>query len=822
MARATFWRQKFGEVWPVIVLLALCLLALAFRVWPASQIVLPESEPVRLLGADAYMQLRHAQFAVDRFPQLQRWDVGTRYPNGLRSTDVGLLDLSVAAASYLLAAGEPVPETVAAATAWSPAILASLTVAAVYWLCRPLVRPLLALAASAIFVLFPGWSLSRTILGFADQHAAAMLLSVLAVAGLVRCLHVSSAPAPPPFWRPSLGHALPMAVFLFTWNGAPAYLFLIGLALLVLATFEILRGLDTAATATATFRYGLGLTIMVVVPSLLWQDLVMVPQTFPLVVGACGLLTMGPAAYLYGAKRLVRRGVSPRAVAWSGLVVVVASGYSIMVYSDGAAALASDLLDPKVLLLEGQLQMSWSAYWRSLGLAGMLALAAPPLVLNAALGRPESRTALVPATVAAMVMLLSWQTNAYAYQAPPFVAMLATLALVELAVLTRPSASPRYGSAFARAMLLALVVPTWPLGLVDPPVLSSEYAGRLQSLDDGWLQTMAWLKDHTPEPSVPASAAVEPWDGDGYEFPPDTHGVLSAGEFGSFVSALADRPVVWSGGATRRTAEWLMCEEESESLDLLCPACGPEEAVDYIVLDALTIGSRFFDKARTIGRSAQEYLVVDRHWEVPPGRIPNLTLSETARRTMALRLYLEDGAELSHYRLVYESPHQSYLAHRVGPTGIQRLTLPVNSVEDERKYRRRLERGGLVVTTEGTVYDHEITASVKIFEQVLGARLIGHAAPRTVVKATLRLQAASTKRTFEYVRTVTADDEGNFMVVVPYATTGATRAGAVLPLEEGYQIRVGTPGMAPEAVLQLTVTEAQVRQGHAVRMRGIH
>ncbi|HEY4187306.1 MAG TPA: hypothetical protein VGP07_19675, partial [Polyangia bacterium] len=68
------------------------------------------------------------------------------------------------------------------------------------------------------------------------------------------------------------------------------------------------------------------------------------------------------------------------------------------------------------------------------------------------------------------------------------------------------------------------------------------------------------------------------------------------------------------------------------------------------------------------------------------------------------------------------------------------------------------------------VYDGLIGPSVKIFEQVPGARLIGTAPAGTTVEARLDLSAREGGARVAYRRTATADVTGQFELLVPYPT----------------------------------------------------
>ncbi|MHC4165317.1 MAG: STT3 domain-containing protein [Planctomycetota bacterium] len=126
-------------------------------------------DDVRLLGADSYYHLRHARCAVREFPRLQRWDHATHYPHGERARTPGLFDLTLAAAAL------PAPTALPRVAAWAPVVLGLAAFAVLFVLVRLLAGRAAALLACLFLLLYPGGFLTRSLLGFADHHAAEVL-----------------------------------------------------------------------------------------------------------------------------------------------------------------------------------------------------------------------------------------------------------------------------------------------------------------------------------------------------------------------------------------------------------------------------------------------------------------------------------------------------------------------------------------------------------------------------------------------------------------------------------------------------------------------
>ena len=103
---------------------------------------------------------------------------------------------------------------------------------------------------------------------------------------------------------------------------------------------------------------------------------------------------------------------------------------------------------------------------------------------------------------------------------------------------------------------------------------------------------------------------------------------------------------------------------------------------------------------------------------------------------------------------------------------------------------------------------------VKLFEVVNGAHLRGHAEPGTMVGATLNVRSAI-GRQFQWTNVSWADQDGNFSLVVPYATDGTcphlTTNGSKcrVSTEDHYLVRIGK-----DSRLRIAVEETDVVHGH--------
>jgi hypothetical protein len=130
----------------------------------------------------------------------------------------------------------------------------------------------------------------------------------------------------------------------------------------------------------------------------------------------------------------------------------------------------------------------------------------------------------------------------------------------------------------------------------------------------------------------------------------------------------------------------------------------------------------------------------------------------------------------------------------------------------EKVWRDALARGVPIESPQGLFYDGTVGASVKLFEVVRGAHLVGRAPPGATVEARLALFAEAGEHAFEYHRSTTADASGRFDLVVAYPSAGQGDATDVVA-RGPYALHVVGGGDASAAV-----GVAQVRSGTRIEV----
>jgi len=804
--------RALGFALPLLFLLLFLLttlLAVAGRTVPHYPSIFPEQGDVRLLGVDSYYHLRHTRFTAENFPRLMRKDIGTHFPTGLRDDAAGLFNVALAAVALATRAGQPVEQQIPAVLAWSPVVFFALASFAMFHLASGLAGRGAGLVCCALFFLFPGEALERTTLGFGDYHSAEILLAIWTVMGVLACIERSRSPAPPPLWRPAFASCLPFVLFLFTWRGAPLYLPLIAFSFLLVGLHDLRHGANWRAAAAAAFRYGAGVLLLAGGVAFLFPSSVIVPRFFPpslvsvgVLSGALGMM-VAPAVGLSVAGAFVasRWKPNPGAVALAAFLSISGAAliFALHSVSPPSTTWVSEA-QPVTLSLVGLL----------LGPIAFLGPIAVPVTLIASWRRPDDWRALVVLAFACPVGFIWVRANDFGYLVPPFAALMTTLVVVAVARWLRLRLGPLQQTTACAVGVILLVTPIWPLEWVRKPWFVAREGMML--VNDGWIESMHWLRDATPQPSLGPTTRVEGRESGDFRYPSGAYGVLSAWDAGNFVAAIGERIPTSSRFPIRRTATLLFGPSLPEAGAALCAECEDDEAVRYVVIDARTVSDSYRSAARMAGQEIE--LDVQEVWDYGGRNLNRAVFGKGYRGSLAARLFFDDAERLGTYRLVHESRSEHVLAYRSSEFGVVRTSVHVNSPSHRAQALRWIAEGSVYPSPLGLMYDPVIVPSVKIFEHVEGARVVGTAQPRSEVEARLALTVETTGRPFVYRQTVQADGQGRFELVLPYSTGGASFASAVEP-NGPYRLRGFSPAGTVGSV-QLELTEEQVAGGERV------
>jgi dolichyl-diphosphooligosaccharide--protein glycosyltransferase len=172
---------------------------------------------------------------------------------------------------------------------------------------------------------------------------------------------------------------------------------------------------------------------------------------------------------------------------------------------------------------------------------------------------------------------------------------------------------------------------------------------------------------------------------------------------------------------------------------------------------------------------------------------------------------------LEHYRLVHSSEQRKLLV------SFSRIDRQRGQVAGQSFFRSIGNLGGnqtintyfaLQRSPQYVVHEQRQAVAVKTFERVEGAELTGSAPAGANVTVSLTLNNTQTGTNFTYEQTARADEDGEFVVTVPYATNDAVSPSeggtdSVIEADGVYTLNVEDGGITTVAVPESTVLDGE-------------
>jgi dolichyl-diphosphooligosaccharide--protein glycosyltransferase len=778
----------------------------ASRVLPAHEFVFPAPGEIRFFDTDPYYHLRYTQNAAEDFPKLLRID-RSQYPHGARALYAGLFDVVTAGAALVVSGFDPKEEIVARVAAWTPVVMGLLCLGCVFWLAALCAGPWAGALAAIFLTVYPGTFMQRSLLGAFDHHIAEVLLALLLTIGIVRTLQREHDGSGSRWWRPAFGAALPLALLLFTWYGGPLHVVLAGATFLAQATFALVRGQPASYVGRAAFRFATAALLLTGAAALAAPWLVMQQGKLLAALGALAVLGAGMPAYVFALERGFAPGARRRAAGAVAPFVVVGIVVAAMRLSGDVADVIDQILGEKTTLVTEQFEISVQQFFASGGAPAVLGLLAVPLVAIDAWRRPSIAPRLAAVVYGALLVGLWLQTRDYNYVAGPSFAVMGavTVATVGRWIASRPA---RVAGALVLAAAVAIPVPWIPIGAAPWP--GRRILDTILIVNEGWIEALRWLRQSSAPLAVPIDKPLEAGE---VAHPPGNYGVVNNWTFGHFIATVGKRPPVAAGGHHRSNTRWLLLEDEPTALQKLDELAAGGE-IRYVVVDPHSAGPYFGTMVKQVGGAVKDYMttIPARGKDGEPLRL--LRYGDRYRRTMVVRLYVDDGDGLGHFRMVYATRPKVAVVN-VGnpparPTSVRKHVTPVLTPSSEAMWKKMMRTGEAVVGDAGLIYEPIVEPQVKIFERVRGARLAGSAPPGSAVEATLSLRAQAGRHLFVYHRSAVAGPDGRFELVVPYATEPDATTDVVSTAPYSVKIAGREPlllSVPARAVLDGTVVE---------------
>lgn len=734
----------------IIILLGFLLRLFAGRSSITENGVLP-------IGYDEYYHLHRILYTVNHFPSTLWFDSYLNYPYGLSLTWPPLFDLLSATVSLML--GQHTQHGVEMASAFLPVVLGALTIAIVYYIVKEIFSNNVALL-SALLVAIASYHINKTLLGAVDHHGLEILLEMAALLFMVLALSRRDKAY---FFTALAGIA--MAGLAYTWLGAIIYLgIFLGYAAIQIA-LDLKHGVTSNETAiTLLAAFGTAIILMLPFWSADWLRQSFLGSAFIIVAI---LLLYALARFMVGRK-----------IHWALFPLIVLTSF---------CALASlSMLSSNPLKMHAFMQYE-AEYLFGGEMIGKIA-EAEPLFYNA-----ETLSHLISSLLGVNILFSLMGLAAFilyirrrSEEVRPS-QLLLIVWLVAALVLTFGQIRFLYLSAIAMGILISIfffvawdvalksmaegrTVTEWQwqlhrgpvalaavlfLVLIMPTALETAIMiNEKESIVKGdWYESLQWLNQNSSQTSY-------------YDDPKEApeYGVMCWWDYGNWIVYLSKRPVVANNfqvGAID-SARFYLSESEDAATAIL-----EERRSRYILIDY----DMFFYKLPSLARWAN--LSVSRYIELDESdsKLHATPLPTLFNTTMA-RLYLFDGTDTSHFRLIHES----------------HTLFGVNSPKSRVKIFEYVPGALIKITIKGGS-DHRVGASLNI--------------------------TSNQGRTFTYLNEGLpegSEDGGGLAIRVPYSTESKYGTHALGP----YLIFCGNKNGVK--MQEINVTEQDILEGRTIEM----
>jgi len=397
-------------------------------------------------------------------------------------------------------------------------------------------------------------------------------------------------------------------------------------------------------------------------------------------------------------------------------------------------------------------------------------------------------------------------------------------------------------------LVLAPIAPFAQVAMTSSTVVGQNTAGGGPGPRGvtSWDSTTDWMQNGTPEvEGMEKYGTYE--ETDDFEYPEGAYGVMSWWDYGHWITVRGDRiPHANPFQAGARTASrYFLYENETkanlllEALPSLSARTGDidsytaedyRELIDeqtdqqraedtrYVTIDYQMATRKFGAITRWSGPPQEEYFTsgtTEYSYQGQNGTASYTTFSDKYEETMLSKLYWDNAQGLEHYRLVHSSEEQRIVATysrmdpQTGQPGGQTFLNDLGAVGSNRSIQNLF----LLRSSEQFVlHERRVATSVKTFERVEGADVTGSAPAGSNVTVSLTLNNTQTGSNFTYEQTVQANEDGEFVVTVPYATNDGVSpedggTDSVIEADGVYTVNVEGGGITTVAVDESTVLD---------------
>jgi len=785
---------------------------------------------------DAVFHMRLVENTIANYPTRIFFDAFTRYPYGNQLHWGALFEQTIATiaiiAGWIFDGGAPSQLTINTVGSFYPAVLGTLCVIPVYFIGKELMGRKAGIIAAGLTAILPGQFLSRSVLGFTDNHIAEVLFLTIAVMYFVRTLRRSEYLTFENFrngnssvMKSGLTNATLTGIFLglyiLNWTAGVFFVVVFGIFIGVQFVIDHLKSKPT--------EYLLIISAPIfMIPILLVSPYVELRNGFDsafysllhLAVPMVGFIS---ATAFYEISKKLNQEKQPPIMYVVFLTIAMGIGlvllklmlpemYSITlgnlatmfsVRTGGAATVAEGTA---LTTSTAMAYFGLSYYFSFIGLAIMG-------YLSIRKQKPE-HTLIVVWSI--FILLITLAQVRFSYYYAINVALLTSVFATSILNyvgwndfnLNSIQSVIKGLKPFPTLILTLLIISIffYPLdNSIYKISTSSTKSGALSAGYFEWYYAMSWMKNNTPDTGLDYYGTYErPPKNEKYPYPKTAYGIMSWWDYGHVITYWGHRiPIAnpFQAGVSE-VAPFLTAQTEEEGNKRM-----DELGARYVVTDgfmAYGIQSIFatwnnqndiWDEgfSGTTRFNPQNYYLSAIQTNQGLQRIPGMKTFTS----MTGKLHILDTNGMQRYRLVHETISSPPTLNAKTSGGLQQ----------EEQYKL------IYNFLTGSNIKPEATGYVKIFEYVKGGNIIGKAQPNTTITVSLPIKT-TLGREFTYTQTTTSNANGDYSIRVPYSTTGWEQRETKFDTAPIEMYKISMNGVTKE----FDVTEKDIMSGNTVQI----
>ncbi|MHC1571297.1 MAG: oligosaccharyl transferase, archaeosortase A system-associated [Methanosarcinales archaeon] len=810
---------------------------------------------------DAVFHMRLVENTIANFPHRLTYDAFTHYPYGSHLHWGPLFDQVIALFAIIIGGGNPTQETINTVGAYFPAAMGALIVFPAYFIARELFSRKAGLVSATLAVVLPGQYLSRTTMGFTDNHVWEIFFTTLMMALLVMALNRSkdltfdmvrrkewqSLKRPMTY---TFFAGIAFGAYLLTWPPGVLFSVIVGIFfvlqavinqirgrnieylsivgsvfygvafLMILSVFDPANGFDPGHYSYLHLVFtGFGVVLLLCL-SLLFRLLTQkdLARYYPIFIAGSALLGLAlmkillPEMYAssVGQFSFIFKGRTGGGLTIAEAMPMVDHWYHFYKLSPSIKGNFTTLYHIALagIVYAGYRLFKDSKPGDTLLLVWSLIMLFITLAQNRFAYYYAVNVAVLSGGIGSLILRVAeWNKLEEAYNKNPIDAL--------------------KGIRIWHIIALFVILAVFIYPPADATILKG--ATRGGSISEGyyeWYETLTWMRENTPDPGLDYYGTYEmPPRGEKYPYPETAYGVMSWWDYGHIITYWGHRipnanpfqAGIGGGESHAPGASTYLTAQSEEEANKVLDALGVngKPGARYVASNAYmaySIQSVFarWNESDIYGEMVRVDLGAQGLVLVPGKKFYN---------TMESRLHILDANGLKHYRLIHESQPNPRTRG-----GILEVGMYVENNEIKPIYVDMVRMGkDLYKLCVGKYWYNEVygenvpleySGYAKLFEYVKGANITGNAPDGATITITNTIET-NIGRTFTY-RQRTKAVNGTYTLTVPYSTEGPIKREGYTNFDTGptgaYTLQAGNK------TVEVQVPEEAVMKGETIRV----